>query len=72
MVLGQTSVAIASEEESEGQALRIVNIVSFYTFDRDLRSKASNLDEVSLDKTKDLKIKDLLSDKGTKFPNNNY
>ena len=43
-----------------------------HTSDRDLRSKAPHSDEVSLDKTKDLKIRDLLSDKGTKFPNNNH
>ena len=36
-----------------------------------LRSKAPHLDEVSLDKTKDPKIKDLVSDNGTKFPDYN-
>ena len=63
------SVAIASEKESEEQAN--CEIVSFTDLIWDLRSKATHLDEVSLDKTKDPKIKDLVSDNGTKFPDYN-
>ena len=69
MILCQKSVAIASEKESEDQANCWNSI--FYRFDWDLRSKAPHLDEVSLDKTKDPKIKDLVSDNGTKFPDYN-
>ena len=49
---------ITSEEDSEDSV-------------RDLRSKAPHSDEVFLDKAKDPKIKELLSDKGTKFLDDN-
>ena len=41
----------------------IVRLVSFTDLSETGESKAPHLDEVSLNKTKDLKIKDLVSDR---------
>ena len=62
LIFNYTSVTIASEEDSEWQALRTANIVSFYIFNSDLRSKAPHSGKVFQDKAKDSKIQDLQSD----------